>query len=88
MALLANEREYGARVQPQLPSAKPDELTVEPRVGRHVVVPSSEYLRNLALDKITVRPEVQQLETSLIFEHQRDHVFPTFVDLGDRGSLG
>ena len=44
----------------------------------HLVVPDSDHLRNLALDKITIRPEVVHLETSLIFEHSRDHVTPSF----------
>ena len=38
----------------------------------HVQVPDSTYLRDMELDKITVRPEVVHVETSLIFEHSRN----------------
>ena len=36
-----------------------------------VAVRDSSHLRDLAVDQFTARPEVVQLETSLIFEHRR-----------------
>lgn len=36
-----------------------------------VAVRGSSHLRDLAMDQFTARPEVVQLETSLIFEHSR-----------------
>lgn len=36
-----------------------------------VAVRDSSHLRDLAMDQFTARPEVVQLETSLIFEHRR-----------------
>jgi DNA-binding Lrp family transcriptional regulator len=42
----------------------------------HVAVSDAESLRDLALDQFTTRPEVEQLETSLIFEHARTWQLP------------
>ena len=36
-----------------------------------VAVRDADHLRDLALDQFTTRPEVDHLETSLIFEHIR-----------------
>ncbi len=44
----------------------------------HVAVRDSQHLRDLALDRITVRPEVTRIETVLIFGHQRNHVLPAY----------
>jgi DNA-binding Lrp family transcriptional regulator len=45
----------------------------------HVAVADAESLRNLALDRFTTRPEVEQLETSLIFEHAQTWQIPNFA---------
>ena len=45
----------------------------------HVAVPSSDHLRDLELNEITIRPEVVHLETALIFEVHNKHVLPAFV---------
>lgn len=45
----------------------------------HVAVRDTEQLRNLALDHITVRPEVTRIETVLIFNHQRNHQLPNYA---------
>ncbi len=49
----------------------------------HVAVSDAEHLRDLALDRFTTRPEVDQLETALIFEHARTWQLPNLVDQGD-----
>jgi DNA-binding Lrp family transcriptional regulator len=43
----------------------------------HVAVRDSEHLRRLVLQGITSRPEVDHVETSLIFEHVRDPALPS-----------
>ncbi|MCR9245081.1 MAG: Lrp/AsnC family transcriptional regulator [bacterium] len=51
----------------------------------HVAVRDAEQLRSLAVDYITARPEVNHVETSLIFEHRARPDLPRFVDVeGDR----
>ncbi len=45
----------------------------------HVVVRDSHHLRDLALDGFTSRPEVDHLETSIVFERGARHRLP---DLG------
>ncbi|MDP6940997.1 MAG: Lrp/AsnC family transcriptional regulator [Planctomycetota bacterium] len=45
-----------------------------------VAVRDSDHLRDMALDSLTSRPEVDHLETSLIFEHQRKPVLPGLPD--------
>ncbi len=45
----------------------------------HVLVPDADYLRRMELDKITTWPEVVHIETSLIFEHRRDHSSPIYL---------
>jgi DNA-binding Lrp family transcriptional regulator len=42
----------------------------------HVAVRDADHLRDMALDKLTTRPEVAHLETSLIFEHLRREAQP------------
>ncbi|QDG53283.1 Lrp/AsnC family transcriptional regulator [Persicimonas caeni] len=49
----------------------------------HVAVRDAEHLRDLALDRFTTRPEVDQLETSLIFEHARTWQLPNLVERDD-----
>ena len=44
----------------------------------HVGVPSTDHLRNFALDALTARPEVSRIETSLIFAHHREPVLPSW----------
>ena len=44
----------------------------------HVVAPDTAYLRDFALDRITVRPEVINVETALIFDFERNPVIPNF----------
>ncbi len=46
----------------------------------HVAVSDAEALRDLALDRFTTRPEVEHMETSLIFEHARNWQLPTAND--------
>lgn len=46
----------------------------------HVAVSDAESLRDLALDRFTTRPEVDHMETSLIFEHARNWQLPAPVD--------
>jgi len=45
----------------------------------HVAAPDPEYLRAFALDHVTNREEVVHVETSLIFEHRRNHVLRGFT---------
>lgn len=49
----------------------------------HVAVSDAESLRNLALDHFTTRKGVEQIETSLIFEHSQTWQLPNFVDDDD-----
>ncbi len=44
----------------------------------HVAVRDAQHLRDLALDRITVRPEVTRIETVLIFGHERNFVLPDY----------
>jgi DNA-binding Lrp family transcriptional regulator len=37
----------------------------------HLAVADPEHLRNVVLDALTIRPEVAQVTTSLVFEHHR-----------------
>lgn len=46
----------------------------------HVAVRDTDHLRNLALDSITIRPEVTGFETVLIFDHRRKFLLPNFID--------
>ena len=45
----------------------------------HVAVRDSEHLRDLALEAFTTRPEVANLETSLIFQGDRKAGLPIFT---------
>jgi len=45
----------------------------------HVAVADADALRDLALDAFTTRKEVAQIQTSLIFETQRNPVFPVYA---------
>ena len=47
----------------------------------HVAVRGTDHLRDLALDAFTVRPEVESIQTSLLFETKWKDVWP---DYGDR----
>lgn len=42
----------------------------------HVAAKGPDHLRDLVLDAFTSRPEVAHLETSLLFDHTRNHVIP------------
>lgn len=42
----------------------------------HVAVPTSEHLRQLVLDQLTARPEVDHVETRLIYEEKRLAIEP------------
>lgn len=46
----------------------------------HVVARDAEHLRELVFGGLTARPEVEQVETNMIFEHRRFHVLPDWVD--------
>jgi len=45
----------------------------------HVAVRDVQHLRDLALDAITIRPEVTRIETVLIFAHERNFVLPDYT---------
>ena len=45
----------------------------------HVAVRDAGHLRDLALDAFTTRPEVEHMETALIFGHRRKWVLPNFL---------
>jgi DNA-binding Lrp family transcriptional regulator len=47
----------------------------------HVAVRDADHLRNLALDAFTTRPEVEHMETSLIFGYRQKHALPNFADV-------
>lgn len=49
----------------------------------HVAVRDTGHLRELALTAFTERPEVDHIETQLIFHHQRNHDLPVYLDLED-----
>jgi DNA-binding Lrp family transcriptional regulator len=46
----------------------------------HVAVRDADHLRDLALDAFTTRPEVEHLETSLIFDHTQTWTTPVDSD--------
>lgn len=37
----------------------------------HVAVKDSDHLRDFVLDRLTVRPDIAQVQTSLVFQHSR-----------------
>jgi DNA-binding Lrp family transcriptional regulator len=45
----------------------------------HVAARDAHHLRDLAMDLFTARPEVAQIETSLIFEMSRNPVLPDYA---------
>lgn len=47
----------------------------------HVAVRDTEHLRDLAMDAFTTRPEVAQIETSLIYDFERRADLPNYVDV-------
>ncbi|MDO6426618.1 Lrp/AsnC family transcriptional regulator [Thalassotalea sp. 1_MG-2023] len=46
----------------------------------HMSVKDSEHLRKFVFNAVTSREEVQTVETSLVFEHSRSGVLPSFED--------
>jgi DNA-binding Lrp family transcriptional regulator len=46
----------------------------------HVAVADTDHLRDLVLEGFTNRPEVERVETRLIFEHRRKAAIQPFVD--------
>ena len=44
----------------------------------HVAVRDPDHLRGFVLDEVSARPEINHVETALIFEHQRRHVLPNY----------
>ena len=44
----------------------------------HVVVRDTEHLRELGLSAFTERPEVERIETSLVFWHANKHTIPLY----------
>lgn len=46
----------------------------------HVLVRDSNHLRDLALDSFTSRPEVEHMETALIFSHDSKRVLPNYAE--------
>jgi DNA-binding Lrp family transcriptional regulator len=51
-------------------------LTGEADYLLHVAVADPEHLRDVVLDRLTIRPEVAQVTTSLMFEHHRSRPTP------------
>ncbi|MCW2926666.1 MAG: transcriptional regulator, AsnC family [Thermoleophilia bacterium] len=51
-------------------------LTGEADYLLHVAVADPEHLRDVVLDRLTIRPEVAQVTTSLMFEHHRSRPEP------------
>lgn len=49
----------------------------------HVAVRDATHLRELALSAFTERPEVDHIETQLIFQHSRNHELPVFLDVAE-----
>jgi DNA-binding Lrp family transcriptional regulator len=49
----------------------------------HVAVRDATHLRELALSAFTERPEVDHIETQLIFQHSRNHELPVFLEAGE-----
>lgn len=48
----------------------------------HVMVRDAHHLRDLALDAFTSRPEVEHMETALIFSHSSKAELPNYLDIG------
>ncbi|QKK02616.1 MAG: Lrp/AsnC family transcriptional regulator [Pseudomonadota bacterium] len=49
----------------------------------HVAVCDPTHLRELALSAFTERPEVDHIETQLIFAHRRNHELPVYLDFDE-----
>ncbi len=49
----------------------------------HVVVRDSNHLLDLNLNHFSMRPEVANVETSLVFEYHRNPVLPSFLNRQD-----
>lgn len=47
----------------------------------HVVVRDTAHLKDLGLDRLTNRPDVTRIETSIIFDARRRYELPVFRDL-------
>jgi hypothetical protein len=47
----------------------------------HVAVRDAQHLRDLALDAFTTRPEVDRIETRLIFDHMATWRLPGGVEI-------
>jgi DNA-binding Lrp family transcriptional regulator len=45
----------------------------------HVAVRDTDHLRELAIEQFTARPEVEHMETALIFDHHRASVLPRYI---------
>ncbi len=65
---------------------RPEVLTVFHTAGAHdflvhVAARDAEHLRDLAMDSFTSRPEVAQIETSLLFDQARNPVLPLLKSL-------
>lgn len=52
----------------------------------HAMAASTRKLRDFALDHITIRPEVTQIETALIFDQKRCFELPNFLEQDSTGS--
>jgi DNA-binding Lrp family transcriptional regulator len=50
----------------------------------HVMVRSTEHLYTVLLDKVTARPEVDRIQTSLVFEAVRRPVLPDLREVEPR----
>ncbi len=59
-------------------------LTGEADYLLHVAVADPEHLRDVVLDRLTIRPEVAQVTTSLMFEHHRSRPQPLRRGARDR----
>lgn len=46
----------------------------------HVLARSTTHLKDLAFDQFTSRPGVTRIETSIIYEHRKQHVVPLLVE--------
>lgn len=49
----------------------------------HVAVRDSDHLRTLVLESVTARPEVDHVETNLIFAHEANHCLPSLWKSSD-----
>ncbi len=65
-------------------SGLPEAVAVYQLAGKddflvHVAVRDTEHLRELAMDQLAARPEVEHMETALIFHHHRAAVLPRYT---------